>query len=144
MRFRELDLSGVFLIEPQPAADERGFFARTFCAGAFAERGLNTSWAQHGLSHNARAGTLRGLHFQRAPHEEAKLVSCPAGAIFDVVVDLRPASPTYCRWIAERLDSRNRHSLYIPAGYAHGFQSLEEASDVAYLISVPYAPSHTD
>jgi dTDP-4-dehydrorhamnose 3,5-epimerase len=142
MKFVETQLPGAFVIEPESAGDGRGFFARTFCAHEFAERGLNPSIAQCSVSFNHRRGTLRGMHYQSAPFEEAKLVRCTAGAIHDVILDLRPFSPSFRNWIAVELSAANRRTVYIPAGLAHGFQTLEDASEVFYQISKPYAPEH--
>ncbi|MCW5744736.1 MAG: dTDP-4-dehydrorhamnose 3,5-epimerase family protein, partial [Alphaproteobacteria bacterium] len=124
MRFRELDLPGLYLIEPERHADERGFFARTYCEDELGTAGLVNRFRQSSVSFNARRGTVRGMHFARAPHEETKIVRCTAGAIHDVVVDLRPASPRYLAAAAVRLSADNRHALYIPRGLAHGFQTL--------------------
>lgn len=140
MIFTETALPGAWVVEPEPVHDERGFFARTFDRDAFATRGLCTAFAQCSVSYNHRAGTLRGLHFQAAPHEEAKLVRCTAGAVFDVIVDLRPGSATRGRWAAVELSAENRRALYIPEGFAHGFQSLADGSELFYQISVPYRP----
>jgi dTDP-4-dehydrorhamnose 3,5-epimerase len=140
MRFEETDLPGVWLIDPVPARDERGFFARTFCTREYAERGLVAGFVQHSTSHSSRCGTLRGMHFQRAPHQEIKVVSCLKGAIWDVVVDLRPWSSTFCKWRGFELSADNRRQLYIPEGMAHGFQTLRDDSEVGYLISAFYAP----
>ena len=142
MKFVETQLPGAFVIEPEPVGDSRGFFARTFCAREFAERGLNPSIAQCSVSFNHRRGTLRGMHYQSAPFEEAKLVRCTAGAIHDVILDLRPFSPSFRNWIAVELSAASRRMVYIPAGLAHGFQTLEDASEVFYQISKPYAPEH--
>jgi dTDP-4-dehydrorhamnose 3,5-epimerase len=139
MRFTELEIAGVYLIELEPHVDERGFFARTFCVREFEEYGLNTTIAQCSTSFNARRGTLRGLHYQVAPHEEAKVVRCTSGAIFDVVVDVRASSPTYAQWRSAELSARNRRMLYIPPGVAHGFQTIENDSEVYYQISTEYA-----
>ena len=140
MQFSEASLNGLWLTEPVVAPDERGFFARTFCVREYAEHGLETSFVQHSVSYSRKRGTLRGLHLQRAPHAEVKVVTCLKGAIWDVVVDLRPASPTYCRWEAFELTAENRRHLYIPKGFAHGFQSLCDDVEVGYLISEFYAP----
>jgi dTDP-4-dehydrorhamnose 3,5-epimerase len=140
MQFRHLELPGTWLIEPERLEDERGFFARTYCHEAFLERGLCTSYPQWSVSFNYRRGTLRGLHFQAPPHEEAKLVSCTRGAIFDVVLDVRPRSPTWGRWVSVELSADSGASLYIPAGFAHGFQTLTDAAEVHYRISEPYRP----
>lgn len=141
MRFTETRLSGVWLVEPVASGDSRGSFARTFCTQEFEEHGLVTSFVQHSMSHSVMKHTLRGLHFQKAPHQEDKLVSCTRGAIWDVAVDLRPDSPTYLRWTGAVLSEDNRAQLYIPKGFAHGFQSLRDDSVVNYLISTPYSPA---
>ncbi len=120
--------------------DERGFFARSFCAGEFAEHGLAAPTSQCSVSFNARHGTLRGLHFQAAPHDEEKLVRCTAGAIFDVAVDLRLGSATRLQWFGTELSAGNHRALYIPKGFAHGFVTLADATEVLYMISVPHAP----
>jgi len=140
MRFHDTKLDGPWLIETDPAHDERGFFARTFCAREFADHGLETRFVQHSVSHSKRRHTLRGMHFQSGPHAEVKLVSCIRGAIFDVIVDIRPASRTYLQWQGFKLTSRNRRQLYIPKGFAHGFQTLTDDAVVSYLISEFYAP----
>ena len=126
------DIPGVFLIEPERLCDERGFFARTWCREEFAKADLNIDWVQCNVSFNHQRGTLRGLHYQAAPYEEVKLVRCTRGAIFDVVVDLRPSSPTFRQSIGVELSADNHRSLYIPAGCAHGFQTLANDSEVFY------------
>jgi dTDP-4-dehydrorhamnose 3,5-epimerase len=141
MIFRETKLAGVFVIDAEPIADERGAFARTFCAREFAAHGLDATIAQCSASFNAKTGTLRGLHYQAAPHAEAKLVRVTTGAIYDVAVDLRAGSKTYGQWIAEELSADNRRMLYIPKGCAHGFQTLRDASEVLYQISEYYEPA---
>ncbi len=133
-------IEGVWLIKPQRHTDERGFFARTWCRQTFQSHGLNPRIDQCSISYNARRGTLRGMHYQAAPHAEAKLVRVTAGAIFDVAIDLRPDSPTYCQWVAAELSEANRHSLYIGEGCAHGFITLADQTEVAYQISAPYHP----
>lgn len=135
MIFRPAELAGCFVIEPERHQDERGFFARTFAADDFAARGLNPRVNQASVSFNTDGGTLRGLHYQRAPHAEAKLVRCTRGRIFDVAVDLATR-----RWAAVELSEENGLGLYIPEGLAHGFLTLEPASEVLYLISTPYVP----
>jgi dTDP-4-dehydrorhamnose 3,5-epimerase len=141
VRFIETKLQGVYVIEPKCANDERGFFARTFCREEFERHGLNASVAQCNVSYNRKKGTLRGMHYQVAPYSEAKLVTCIAGAIYDVVIDLRPDSPTYCDWFAMELSARGRRGmLYIPEGFAHGFQTLEDHSEVFYQMSQFYVP----
>jgi dTDP-4-dehydrorhamnose 3,5-epimerase len=140
MKFVPLELEGAYLIELEPHRDERGYFARTWCSDEFAEHGLDTRLAQSSTSHNARAGTLRGLHLQRRPHAETKLVRCTRGAIFDVIVDLRPESSTHASWFGAELSEGRGNAMYVPEGFAHGFQTLTEGADVLYMISVPYAP----
>lgn len=140
MRFIETSLKGAFIIDPEPIEDDRGFFARTFCSREFAEHGLETQFVQCSISYNRLKGTLRGLHYQAPPHEEVKLVRVTFGAIYDVIVDLRVGSPTYWRWAAVELTAANRRSLYVPMGLAHGFQTLEDGTEVVYQISTFYAP----
>lgn len=133
-------LKGVFVITPELLTDERGAFARTYCAEEFRAHGLEAQVAQCSVSFNPMAGTLRGMHYQVEPHGEVKLVRCTMGAIYDVVVDLRAESPTYCRWFGAELSADNRRALYIPRGVAHGFLTLVDRSEVFYQISVPYQP----
>ncbi|MDB5098556.1 MAG: rfbC [Cyanobacteria bacterium RYN_339] len=140
MEFRATALAGVWEVHPTRHVDERGFFARTWDPVAFAAQGLETRVAECSVSYNQRRGTLRGLHFQRSPYAEAKLVRCTRGAIFDVAVDLRPASPTFRAWHAAELTADNHAMLYVPEGCAHGFLTLADDTEVAYQISVPYAP----
>lgn len=140
MRLRELNLPGVYLIEPERHVDERGFFARTFCEDELSGAGLVSRFRQSSISFNIARGTVRGMHFAHPPHEETKIVRCTAGAIHDVVVDLRKQSPTYLASAAVTLSAENRHALYIPRGLAHGFQTLQDASEVLYMIDIPYVP----
>jgi len=140
MKFHPLAIPGAWLLEPDPIEDERGFFARTVCADEFAAHGLDAGFVQQSVSWNRLAGTLRGLHFQCAPHEEAKLVRVTRGAIYDVIVDLRTASPAHGRWTGIRLDAGNRHQLYIPPGVAHGFQTLADDTEILYQMTVPFHP----
>jgi dTDP-4-dehydrorhamnose 3,5-epimerase len=140
VRFHETPLPGAWVIELDLLGDERGWFARTYDAAEFAARGLEPVGVQCNSSFNAARGTLRGLHFQRAPHGEAKLVRCVRGAIWDVGVDLRPDSPAYCRWHAVELTADNRLGYYLPAGLAHGFQTLTEDCEVQYLMGHEYVP----
>jgi dTDP-4-dehydrorhamnose 3,5-epimerase len=142
MRFHKTALSGAWLIEPEPQVDERGSFARTFCSREFAGHGLVTHFVQCSTSLTRRRGTIRGLHYQRAPAVEAKLVRCTAGAIYDVVVDLRPDSPTFRQHLAVELSAANGHALYVPPLCAHGFQALHDNAEVLYQISEYYAPEH--
>jgi dTDP-4-dehydrorhamnose 3,5-epimerase len=133
-------LREAWLIQLEPAHDDRGFFARTFCVEEFATRGLETNYPQHSISYSACRGTLRGMHYQRAPHCEVKLVRCVKGAIWDVIIDIRPGSPTYLKWQQFELSSGSDQQLYIPKGFAHGFQSLCDDVVVHYLISEPFHP----
>jgi dTDP-4-dehydrorhamnose 3,5-epimerase len=142
MIFSETTLAGAMIIDVSRMADERGFFARCFSADEFAARGLPAAMPQCSVSFNTRKGTLRGMHFQAAPHAEDKLVRCTAGSIFDVIVDLRPASPTRGRWFGVELTAANRRSLFVPKGFAHGFVTLLDDSEVLYMISTPYAPGY--
>lgn len=141
MHFTPLPLAEALLLEPELHEDERGFFERLWCRREQAEHGLNAALAQCSFSYNRRRGTLRGMHYQAAPHAETKIVRCAAGAIFDVIVDLRPDSPTRGQWYAAELSRRNRLSLYVPEGFAHGFQTLEDDTEVLYLISAFHEPS---
>jgi dTDP-4-dehydrorhamnose 3,5-epimerase len=136
----ETALSGAFTIDVEPIADERGFFARTWCQRELEARGLETLVVQCSVSFNRHAGTLRGLHYQAAPHQEVKLVRCTAGAIFDVIVDLRAGSPTFARHVGVVLSARNHRMLYVPKGFAHGFQTLEPETEVTYQMSEFYHP----
>ncbi|SRR6266571_2096918 len=135
MIFGKTKLPGVFKIGLETKPDERGFFARTWCQKEFATHGLNTKLVQCSLSFNARKGTLRGMHYQLMPYAEAKLVRCTRGAIYDVVVDLRPQSPTFKDWIGVVLTAENRNTLYVPEGCAHGFLTLEDGTEVFYQMS---------
>jgi dTDP-4-dehydrorhamnose 3,5-epimerase len=140
VRFLAALLTGAWVIEPELLGDERGWFARTFDAKEFHARGLNPAVVQCNASFNARSGTLRGMHYQAEPHGESKLVRCVRGAIFDVAVDLRPDSPTYRRWHGVELSAENARAFYIPAGLAHGFQTLTEDCEVLYQMGYRYVP----
>lgn len=140
MIFHQTPIPGVHLIEPVLREDERGFFARVFCAEEFHAQGLETAVVQCSVSQNRLAGTLRGMHYQTAPYEETRLVRCTAGAVYDVALDLRRDSPTFLAWHAIELTARNHLALYIPAGCAHGFLTLEDDSEVVYLMSEFYHP----
>src|SRR5262245_56756058 len=140
MLFRPLDIPGLFLIELERMEDERGFFSRLFCADIFLEQGLCANYPQWSTSFNRHRGTLRGMHFQAPPHEEIKLVSCTQGAVFDVAVDVRPESPSRGKWVGMKLSADNRSTLYIPAGFAHGFQTLTDDAEVRYHTSERYHP----
>jgi dTDP-4-dehydrorhamnose 3,5-epimerase len=140
--FTETKLRGAFLIELEKHADERGFFARTFCQEAFEAYGLNSRVVQCNVSFNRRKGTLRGMHFQIAPFAEAKLVRCTSGSIHDVIIDLRSASPTFKQHFAVELSAENRKMLYIPEEFAHGFQTLKDDTEVFYQMSQSYSAEH--
>lgn len=141
MNFIPTPLAGVWLIESQRQEDERGWFARTFCEHEFAAHGLPQSFSQCSTSFNRRRGTLRGMHYQVAPHAEAKLVRCTRGAIFDVAVDLRPDSLTFRKWFAAELTAENGRALYIPEGCAHGFQTLADDTEILYQIAGEFQPA---
>jgi dTDP-4-dehydrorhamnose 3,5-epimerase len=138
LKISETSLAGAYVIQPELLTDERGFFARTFCRAEFARLDLDTQIEQCNISFNVKKGTLRGLHYQIAPHAETKIVRCTMGAMYDVVVDLRPGSPTLHQWIAVELNAHNRTMLYIPKGFAHGFQTLADNTEVLYQMSTPY------
>ena len=140
MHFDATPIDGAFVVRPEPIEDDRGFFARTWCREEFVGHGLEGELAQCNISYNHRRGTLRGLHYQAPPHEEAKLVRCTRGRIYDVIVDLRRNGPTFMRWWSIELSADNRHMLYIPKGLAHGFLTVEDACEVAYQMSTPYHP----
>lgn len=142
MRFTELPLAGAYRVELEPRGDARGFFARLFCAEEFAAHGLATGWVQCNTSFTAAQGTVRGLHFQRPPMAETKLLRCIRGAIFDVIVDLRAGSPTFGKWHGERLDEANRTMICVPEGFAHGFQTLTPDVEMLYFHSAPYSAAH--
>jgi dTDP-4-dehydrorhamnose 3,5-epimerase len=138
VKFTAAPIAGAFVVDIERMDDGRGFFARTFCRDEFAARGLRSSFVQCNLSSNPRKGTLRGMHLQAKPHEEAKLVCCTRGAVYDVIVDLRRESPTFRQWAAFELSAQNRRMLYVPEGLAHGFQALEDYTDLFYLMSESY------
>lgn len=140
MIFTATELPDVVMVDLERRGDERGFFARAWCAREFAEAGLSTELVQCNLSFNESRGTLRGMHFQRAPHAEAKLVRCTRGAIFDVAIDLRPDSPTHGRWVGVELTADNRRALYVPEGFAHGYQTLVDGTETFYQVSEWYTP----
>jgi dTDP-4-dehydrorhamnose 3,5-epimerase len=140
MLIEEVGVSGVFLIHPQRRADERGYFARMVCEQTLAERGLVGHVSQINTGFSPRKGTLRGMHFQRSPHAEVKIVRCLRGSVFDVVVDLRPGSRSYLRWFGTTLSAENSLLLYAPEGTAHGYLTLEPDTELMYMTSKPYAP----
>jgi dTDP-4-dehydrorhamnose 3,5-epimerase len=142
MQFIPTSLEGAWIVELEPHRDSRGFFARTYCAQEFSDQGLVNSFVQCNTSWNARQGTIRGMHYQVPPSSEAKLVRCTAGALLDVIVDLRPASPTYLETYSVELTAANRLALYIPELFAHGFQTLEDSTEVFYQMSEFYDPKH--
>ena len=144
MKFHDTELADARLIEPERHSDDRGYFARVACGAEFAAAGIEADYPQASVSHNARAGTLRGMHFQRPPHAEAKVVRVTRGAVFDVIIDLRPESPTFRRWQGFELGVENGRMLYIPKGFAHGFQTLEDETDMLYLITPAFVPGHGD
>jgi dTDP-4-dehydrorhamnose 3,5-epimerase len=143
MRFTECEIDGVVVVELEPIVDERGWFARSWCAREVADHGLNARLVQCNLSHNKEAGTLRGLHYQTQPFQEAKLVRCVAGAMFDVAVDLRAGSSTYRKYFGIELRSSSNSMLYVPEGCAHGFITLVPETQILYLMSEFYEPSHS-
>jgi len=144
MIFQALALSGAYLIEIEPRVDDRGSFARAFCAREFLAHGLEVSYVQANLSTNNKAGTVRGMHFQRAPHAEVKLVRCVAGALFDVIVDIREDSPTFMQWFGADLSQDNGSMMYVPRGFAHGYQALTDGAMAHYMVSAYYVPEAED
>lgn len=140
MRIVAAELDGVFVIETTPFVDFRGYFDRSYCAAQFLAAGLNCEWAQENLSYTAKRGMVRGLHYQKPPAAEIKLIRCITGAVHDVVVDIRPESPTCGRWLAVELSESNHREIYVPQGFAHGFQCLTDDCRLLYHMSVAYAP----
>ncbi len=142
MLFLPTGLPGAFIVELEPRSDARGFFARQFCENEFEEQGLIGRVAQCNVSWNKRAGTLRGMHYQLEPYAETKLVRCTRGGLYDVMIDLRPDSPTYCEWFGVELTAHNRKMVYVPRGFAHGYQALEPDTEALYMASEFYTPTH--
>jgi dTDP-4-dehydrorhamnose 3,5-epimerase len=142
MRFTETKLKGAFIIELERLEDERGFFARSWCEREAAAYGLYPKWVQCNISFNKQKATLRGMHYQSAPFAEAKLIRCTMGAIYDVLIDLRPDSSTFKQWVAIELSAENRRMLYIPEGFAHGFLTLDDNTEIFYQMSQFHAPTH--
>ena len=142
MNFKETRLKDAYFVELDRIEDERGFLARSWCVREFAEHGLNPNLVQCIISFNKKKGTLRGMHYQATPHEEAKLIRCTTGALFDVVIDLRPDSPTFRQWFGVEMTAENRRALYVPEGFAHGFQTLEDDTEVLYQMSEFYHPEN--
>jgi len=140
MKFHRTELAGAFVVEPERLEDERGVFARTWCEREFAAQGLASAFVQCSISYNRARGTVRGMHYQAAPDQEAKLVRCTRGAIHDVAVDIRRDSPTFARHVAVELSAANRLMLYVPEGFAHGFQTLQDDTEVLYQMSRHHAP----
>lgn len=140
MIFTETKLKGAFVLEPERREDNRGFFARTFCRREFESHGLNPLVVQCNIAYNKKKGTLRGMHFQNPPFQEAKLVRCSKGTILDIILDLRPTSPTFKHWVSAELSEENHRSLYVPEGFAHGYQTLTEVTEIIYQVSQFYAP----
>lgn len=141
MLFEETPLAGAYIISLQPVQDDRGYFARSFCREEMGKRGLECDFVQGNISYNQKKGTLRGLHYQLPPHEEVKIVSCRRGVIYDVIVDIRSHSSTYGQWIGRELSAQNGQAFYIPRGFAHGFQTLADETEVHYLMGNYYHPS---
>ena len=144
MIFHQTGLSGVFIIEPEPIADDRGFFACAWTAREFQQHGLNINVRQCNIAFNASRGTIRGMHFQKEPHEEAKLTRCTRGAIYDVAIDLRPDSPARYQWVGVELTSDNHRMLYVPEGFAHGYQTLTDGAEMSYQVSEYYHAESAD
>ena len=144
MRFEAIDLDGAWLVHPERMADSRGYFVRTFCVNEFGDHGLETAFPQHSVSSSFKKGTVRGMHFQRDPHGEVKLVRCLSGSIWDVIIDIRPNSPTFRQSRGFELSDENGLQLYIPRGFAHGFQTLQDDTRVNYLISEFHVPGAAD
>lgn len=144
MKFTPTDLKDAVLIELDKRTDDRGWFARVFCEEEFAAAGLETRFVQANASANPRAGTLRGMHYQKAPHAEIKVIRCTRGAIHDVIIDLRTDSPTHGRWQGFELSAANGRMLYVPEGFAHGYMTLQDDTEAAYLVSQPYMPGAED
>ena len=141
MKFVPLEIEGAYVVAAEPVVDERGFFARSYCAQEFADHGMASVFVQASLSSNRVAGTLRGMHFQKAPSGQAKIIRCTRGALLDVIVDLRPESPAYCQWEAVELTAENRRMLYMPEGIAHGYLTLADETEAYYHASAPWDPT---
>ncbi len=142
MKFTPTELAGAYIIDIEAMEDERGFFTRSWCRREFEAYGLNAELAQCSISYNEKCGTLRGMHYQGSPHEETKVVRCTHGVIYDVIVDLRPTSSTFKQWIAAELSAENRRMIYVPQGFAHGFQSLVHHTEVFYQVSEFYCSEY--
>ena len=140
MQYSETKIEGIYLLDPRRFEDERGFFAPSFSAAEFAARGMTSVFVENNISYSRSRGTLRGMHYQAAPHGQAKLVRCTRGAVYDVAVDLRPDSPTFREWVGVELTAENRRMLYLPGDCGHGFQTLVDDTEVFYMVSHPYVP----
>ncbi|MEO1644776.1 MAG: dTDP-4-dehydrorhamnose 3,5-epimerase [Chloroflexota bacterium] len=140
MRLTETNIAGVYIIDIERISDDRGFFARSFDVATLAEHGLHTDYPQCNISFNAKRGTLRGMHYQADPHGEVKIVRCTMGRLYDVALDMRPESVTYKQWVGVELSAENHRMLYLPTGIAHGFQTLEDATEVFYMMGTVYHP----
>lgn len=140
MKFTQTKLSGAYIIQLEKREDSRGFFARTFCANEMTDHGLESKIVQTNMSRTMKKGTVRGMHFQTAPHQETKLVRCTRGSIYDVIIDIRPDSPTYKQWIGVELSAQNHTMLFVPRDFAHGFITLEDDCEVMYEVSEFYSP----
>jgi len=138
VKFSETAVQGAWLVEVNRITDDRGFFARVWCEDEFTQHGIEATWVQANVGRSTRAGTLRGMHYQRDPHAEAKLVRCTRGAVYDVALDLRPTSPSYLHWVGVTLDANEHTMLYIPEGCAHGYQTLADDSEIVYFTSATY------
>lgn len=144
MKFIETPLVGAYVVEMEPIADNRGYFARSYCEREFVERGLKVPFVQCNVSYNHQRGTIRGMHYQREPHGETKLIRCIRGAIYDVIVDIRPESASYGKWYGVELCSSNQRMLYVPDGFAHGFQTLENETEVFYQMGNFFVPESSE
>jgi dTDP-4-dehydrorhamnose 3,5-epimerase len=140
MKFKKTKLKGAYVIEIEKLSDERGFFARAWCQKEFEAKGLNADLAQANVSYNSKMGTIRGMHYQIAPYQECKLIRCTRGAIYDVIIDLRPDSPTYKQWTGVELTSDNYTMFFVPEDFAHGFQTLADDTEITYQVSQFYTP----
>ena len=140
MKFTETKLKGAFVVEIEKLSDERGFFARSWCQKEFEAHGLNARLVQANVSYNHKKGTLRGIHYQIAPYQECKLISCTRGAIYDVIIDLRPDSPTYKQWTGVELTADSYHMFFVPEDFGHGFQTLTDETEITYQVSQFYTP----
>lgn len=142
MKFEETSLKDAWIIDLEPFVDARGYFARTFCANEFTAHGIDPKFVQSNLSHNHKRGTVRGMHIQNAPAEESKLIRCVQGALYDIIIDLRPNSPTYLMHLGVELTADNKRMLYVPKGFAHGYQALQDDTEAMYMVGEFYTPEY--